>query len=73
MPTDHEALAQQAAMEHLAACQDALFAEEGEELDVAAGTPAIAPYCGCDTCIVREVLHAAWPHMLELAREEVGA
>jgi hypothetical protein len=24
-------------------------------------------YCGCDTCIVREVLDAAWPHLKEIA------
>lgn len=28
--------------------------------------------CGCDTCIVREILEAAWPLMLELARNEVA-
>lgn len=27
--------------------------------------------CGCDTCVVREILEAAWPHLLELARQEV--
>ena len=25
------------------------------------------PYCGCDTCVVREVISAAWPHLYELA------
>lgn len=65
---DHEALAQRAAETHLAACQEALWAEE-EGTDVE--SPALGPFCGCDTCIVREILHAAWPHLLELAREEV--
>lgn len=28
--------------------------------------------CGCPTCIVREVLTAAWPILLEAARAEVA-
>lgn len=28
--------------------------------------------CGCETCIVREILEAAWPHLLQLARNEVA-
>lgn len=72
-PAEIEAQAQRAAEEHLAACQEALYAEEDYgDTDVAAGSPAIAPFCGCDTCVVREILHAAWPFMLELAREEVS-
>lgn len=31
--------------------------------------PAIAPYCGCQTCVVREVLAAAWPIMRQAALE----
>ena len=23
--------------------------------------PAAGPFCGCETCIIREVLYAAWP------------
>lgn len=26
-------------------------------------SPACAPFCGCDVCIVREILHAAYPHL----------
>jgi hypothetical protein len=29
------------------------------------------PFCGCDTCIVREVLDAAWPHILATGDEMV--
>lgn len=64
-----EAAAQHAAEERLAACQEALFAEEMG--DAVAPSPAVGPYCGCDTCMVREILDAAWPHMLELARLQV--
>lgn len=57
---------QRDAEQRLAACQEALFAEEnGEEI---AEYPACAPYDGCDTCIVREVLDAAWPHLTQLVR-----
>lgn len=54
--------AQQAAEAHLDACEEALWAEEeledGAELP---DSPACAPFCGCQTCVVREVLFAAWP------------
>ncbi len=36
------------------ACAEALDEEEDD-------SPAWGPYCGCDTCVVREVLYAAWP------------
>lgn len=34
-------------------------------------SPAVAPYCGCLTCQVRETLDASWEPMMELARREV--
>lgn len=63
--------AHQAALQHLAACQAA------EEIEQAGGTPedwpdTAGPYCGCDTCCVRETLFAAWPLLLEAARQEVA-
>jgi hypothetical protein len=54
---DFGADAQAAAEAHLARCSEALWAEsEGEPAE----SPACAPFCGCDTCVVREVLWAAW-------------
>lgn len=32
------------------------------------GLQQAGPFCGCDTCYVREVLDAAWPHLIEAAR-----
>lgn len=68
-----ERAAQQAAEKHLRACEDALDipfdAPDGYEPE----SPACAPFDGCPTCVVREVLFAAWPYVLELAREEVRA
>lgn len=59
MDSDWAAEAQKAAEEHLAACYEAMWDEHDEGLD----SPAIAPFCGCDTCVVREVLWAAWSHL----------
>ena len=33
-------------------------ADDGEEIDF---PETAGPFCGCDVCIVREVLWAAWP------------
>lgn len=52
--------AYKAAVAHLEACHDALYAEEaGMDDDVS--SPASAPFCGCDDCQVRETLYAAFP------------
>jgi hypothetical protein len=59
MRRDFGAEAQAAAQAHLAACQEALFLME-EEGDETAESPASAPFCGCEICIVREVLWATW-------------
>ena len=50
---------------HLAACQEALWAEENGERPIE--SPAIGAFCGCDTCVVREVLWAGWNHLLVLS------
>jgi hypothetical protein len=52
-------LAQRVAETHLAACQESLWAEDSGEQDVPE-SPASAPFCGCDTCLVREILYASW-------------
>lgn len=57
---------QVAAERHLAGCNDAMWLEE-EGVDVE--TPAEAPFCGCGTCTVREVLVAAWPVMQQMILE----
>lgn len=68
--TDYGALAQKAAEEHLSACWEAYWAEEeSESLEDLPESPACAPFCGCETCVVREVLFAAWP-IIEQATTE---
>lgn len=72
MPTafELEQAAQRAAEIRLAAASDMLFHdEEGEPdgLDHPEWDEVSAPYCGCDTCIVREVIDAAWPYLKQLA------
>lgn len=58
--------AHQAADAHLAACYAAYYAEpEGE--GPLPESPASAPFCACETCEIREILHAAWPILREAA------
>jgi hypothetical protein len=65
--------AQKAAEAHLAACQEAYWElEDGEMSGEESDSPAVGPFCNCDTCIVREVLHAAWPFLLEAAKQELA-
>ena len=42
--------------------------QEGVDPDPDRYAALAGPYCGCDTCIVREVLDAAWPHLLAAAQ-----
>ena len=53
---------------HLDACYDALVAIDLDETDPAeVADPAYGPFCGCNTCVVREVLTAAWHFVTEVA------
>lgn len=69
-----EQRAQQLAERRLAYANALLFDEEDEDTAAAEfpGEELAGPYCGCETCIVREVLHAAYPAMLEIARLEAA-
>jgi hypothetical protein len=60
---------QQIAEKHLAACNEALFAESEDIPD----SPSFGPYDGCDTCIVREVLMSVWDEFQAEARREARA
>lgn len=60
---------QRKAEEHLMKCQEQLFAEE-EGIDPECEVETLAPYCGCETCIVREVLGVAWDSLVEVANSE---
>lgn len=56
--------AHRAAEEHLDACFQAMSdLEEGYD----ASSPAMDAFCGCQTCIIREILYAVWD-MLRVAR-----
>lgn len=53
---------QMAAERHLRLCDEALeLEEETEDPANLPPSPASGPYCGCETCVVREVLAGAWP------------
>jgi hypothetical protein len=58
-----EAHVQRKAEQHLEACWEA-------EWDDAEESPAFAPFCGCTTCIVREVLMSVWEDMASEAGRE---
>ena len=63
--------AQRAAEAHLEACYEALYDEDGEEREDLPESPAVGPFCGCTTCEIREVLHAAWPILFEAVKAEL--
>ena len=53
---------------HVAECEDAMDRRNmGEEVT---DDPASAPYCGCITCTVREVLYVAYEELLTAAEKD---
>ena len=63
--------AQDAAEAHIDALQAELWAWEnddelGEETTV---DDQLGPFCGCDTCVVREILYAAAPYLAKFVRD----
>lgn len=67
---DLQRKAQHAGEERLEACNSMLWHDE-EGYDADGDHPEwdeiAGPYCGCNTCIVREILDAAWPYLREIA------
>lgn len=53
-----------AASAHVDACAAWLLEAEELEVDAWPPSPAVDAYDGCDTCVVREALAAAWPVFL---------
>lgn len=73
--TDWSVVAHQAAEDHLEECELWMsWFDEGEpEGERPAGEdPSSAPYDGCQTCVIRETLHAAWPVIEEGLRAELA-
>lgn len=65
---DYGLEAQEAAEAHLGACWDWFYQEEEWGSDEPPGPltdPTSAPFDGCPTCEVREVLYVAWPIIAE--------
>lgn len=60
--------AQIAAEAHLAALDEELF-----DTGAVTHVPALAPYCGCQTCVVRAVLFAASPYFAAIAADQESA
>ena len=67
---DLEKKAQEAAEKRLEHCMDELYDES-----LVDSCECSAPFCGCSTCLVREIIDAAWPYLKELAAvaEQVDA
>lgn len=61
---------QHAAEDHLNACLAALDEADAGETTT---TPAYGPFCGCNTCVVREVLSVTYDLMRAEARREILA
>lgn len=61
---DDETLTQihRKAVNHLLACAEAFYAEQNGDTEVK--SPAVAPFCGCDDCVVREILVIAWTDLI---------
>lgn len=51
---------QDAAEKHLERVWAAYYALE-EDPEAVVDDPAVGPFCGCDTCCVRETIAGAWP------------
>jgi hypothetical protein len=62
-----EQQAQHAAEARIMACMDELHEDDEELME----TVACAPFCGCYTCIVREIIDAAWPALYEIAHSPI--
>lgn len=60
---DHFYEAHKAAEEHLAACWQWMEYEEEPEGEAPPEPDMLGPFDGCDTCTIREILHAAEPHL----------
>jgi len=64
---------QRACEQRLEDCMVAYWHKEEEGCDGTCpdepANPACAPFDGCDTCVVREILDAAWPFLSDAARK----
>jgi len=60
---DFGAQAQRAAETHLEACWTSFRAEDYEDVETLPPSPSVGPFDGCQTCEVREMLHAALPFL----------
>lgn len=75
-----EAAAQRAAEERIEDAFTLLNNEDDQVLDFLSPedqdrieTSLAGPFCGCLTCEVREILHAAYPHLRDIALLEASA
>ena len=62
-----EQAAQHVAEARLAAAYESLWQEEAGVYDTPELDQLSGPFCGCDACVVCEVIDAAWPYLKKLA------
>lgn len=65
--------AQEAAEAHLSALAPYSEWADEEDADPDAMPETAGPWCGCDTCQVREAVAAAWPHAIAYAADLVAS
>ncbi len=73
--SDLESDMQRRAEEHLEACQDAMGHLDEQDTDhecddTCPKDPSFGPFCGCNTCIVREVLSSGYASLKGLVAED---
>lgn len=69
MIVDHMKAAQEAAEARLAMAFDWMYHVEESEDPHPGDTVIAAAFCGCETCVVREVVIAAWPYLYAAAHD----
>lgn len=62
-----ELKAQEVAEQRLVDATESMWEDLDEEYVAKNAHNLAGWFCGCDTCIVREVLDAAWPYLYQLA------
>ena len=64
--------AHRAAIKRWEELEEARYAEESGEVEPEWPEDMLSHYCGCEDCVVRELLHAAWPFLRLAALENLS-
>ena len=61
---------QKKAEQHLVSCYEVLHAEEDDYLPEDENFSPFGPFCGCETCVVREIVTSVWDQLVEAVNSE---